>query len=78
MDGDIRYDRDVYTWLSTLELSQYYFLFKAASLLKVRDVLYLEEEDLEKIGIEDEADLRKLMLGIQHMSVPDRMLRNRK
>lgn len=34
--GDVRYERDIYTWLTALELSQYYFMFKAAGMEKIR------------------------------------------
>ena len=34
--GDVRYERDIYTWLTALELSQYYFIFKAAGMEKIK------------------------------------------
>ena len=34
--GDVRYERDIYTWLTALELSQYYFMFKAAGMEKIK------------------------------------------
>ena len=35
MSADVRYERDIYTWLTALELSQYYFMFKAAGMDEV-------------------------------------------
>lgn len=74
MSKDVRYERDIYTWLTALELSQYYFMFKGAGMEKIRDVLYLHEEDIIRVGVEDPEHIRKLMVGVRHIIVPDKML----
>ena len=94
MSADVRYERDIYTWLTALELSQYYFMFKAAGMEKIRvrvampcarglvaltkpslwqDILYLEASDLARVGVEDPAHVRKLMVGVRHVVVPDKI-----
>ena len=70
---DVRYERDIYTWLTAMELSQYYFLFKAAGLERIRDVLFLNEPDIINLGVEEPAHVRRLMLGVRHVCVPDKL-----
>lgn len=71
MDDDVRYERDIYTWLTTLGISQHYFLFKSAGYEKIRDVLYATEDDILRLGLTDPMDLLRIMVGIRHVSVPD-------
>lgn len=71
---DVRYERDIYTWLTSLELSQYYFMFKGAGLEKIRDILYVDAADIRRIGVEDDRHVRKLMVGVRHVIVPDKLL----
>lgn len=73
MDSDVRFERDIYTWLTSMHLSQYYFLFKAQGYEKIRDILYATEDDMLRMGITDPVDVVKIMLGIRHVSVPDSM-----
>ena len=38
-----------------------------------QDILYLEASDLARVGVEDPAHVRKLMVGVRHVVVPDKI-----
>ena len=41
-----------------------------------QDVLYVDATDLRRVGVEDPAHLSRLMVGVRHVIVPDKMLQD--